>query len=330
MIAVVIPCYRVKDQILSVLKGIGPEVSRIYVIDDHCPENSAQWVQRHCRDPRVVTHRNERNLGVGGATLTGFDMALRDGAEIVVKLDGDGQMDPAEIPRLVRPIQEGRADYTKGNRFYSPHSLKGMPFLRMIGNSALSFISKISSGYWRVMDPTNGFVALHTRVLALLPVNKIDRRYFFESDMLFRLNTIRARVLDIPMPARYGSGKSSLRISFVLIPFTLKHLFRTLKRIGYAYFVRDFNVASIQIIGATILLASGLTFGWTEWEYYGTRRQAAPTGTIMLSALMIILGFQLLLSAVSFDIMNEPSDPIHPLLEAGAEKMKMDVVDSIR
>lgn len=314
MISVVIPCYRVRDHILSVLEGIGPEVSRIYVIDDHCPDNSAEWVERHCRDPRVVVHRNDRNLGVGGATLTGFSMALRDRAEIVVKLDGDGQMDPTEIPRLVRPIQEKRADYTKGNRFYSPNSLKGMPWLRMLGNSALSFISKISSGYWRIMDPTNGFVALHCRVLALLPIQKIDAGYFFESDMLFRLNTIRARVLDIPMPSRYGSARSNLRISFVLIPFTLKHLFRTAKRIGYAYFVRDFNVASVEILGSAILLTWGLSFGFTEWAYYGSRKILAPTGTIMLSALMIILGFQLLLSAISFDVMNEPSDAIHPML----------------
>src|SRR5262245_24513848 len=161
MIAVVIPCYRVKDQILSVLSGIGSEVSRIYVIDDHCPDDSAGWVQTHCRDPRVLVQRNSQNTGVGGATLAGFSMALRDGADIVVKLDGDGQMDPAEILRLVRPIQEQRADYAKGNRFYDPRSLKHMPFLRMIGNSALSFISKISSGYWHIMDPTNGFIALH-------------------------------------------------------------------------------------------------------------------------------------------------------------------------
>src|SRR4029079_4290005 len=143
--------------------------------------------------------------------LMGFAIALQEGADIVVKLDGDGQMDPAEIPRLVRPIQEQRADYTKGNRFYSPRSLKAMPAFRIMGNSALSFISKISSGYWHMMDPTNGFVALETRVLALLPAEKIDRGYFFESDMLFRLSTIRARVIDVPMPPKYGSEKSNLR-----------------------------------------------------------------------------------------------------------------------
>jgi dolichol-phosphate mannosyltransferase len=314
MIAVVIPCYQVKEQILSVLSQIGPEISKIYVIDDHCPEDSGLWVQKHCVDPRVVVQRSVRNVGVGGATLIGFSMALRDGADIVVKLDGDGQMDPAEILRLVRPIQEQRADYAKGNRFYSPRSLKEMPFLRIIGNSALSFICKISSGYWRIMDPTNGFVALHTRVLSLLPIEKIDGRYFFESDMLFRLNTIRAKVIDVPMRSRYQGEKSNLRISAVLIPFALKHLYRTLKRFGYAYFVRDFNIASVEILGSLLLLSSGTAYGLRWWAYYASRNEFAPTGTIMISALLVILGFQLLLSAISFDIMNEPSDPIHPLL----------------
>jgi dolichol-phosphate mannosyltransferase len=314
MIAVVIPCYRVKDSILSVLAKIGPEVSQIYVVDDHCPEQSGEWVRTHCRDPRVVVHHNERNLGVGGATLTGFSLALQGGADIVVKLDGDGQMDPSQILRLVRPIQEQRADYAKGNRFYTPRSLKKMPFLRVIGNSALSFITKISSGYWRIMDPTNGFIALHTRVLSLLPVEKIEQRYFFESDMLFRLNTIRARVIDVPMPVRYGDEKSGLRIGAILIPFALKHFWRTLKRFGYGYFVRDFNVASIEILGSLLFLSVGTGYGLRYWVYYAKRNQFAPTGTIMVSALLVILGFQLLLSAISFDIMNEPSDPIHPLL----------------
>jgi glycosyltransferase involved in cell wall biosynthesis len=314
MIAVVIPCYRVKDSILSVLAEIGPEVSQIYVVDDHCPEQSGEWVRTHCQDPRVVVHHNERNLGVGGATLTGFSLALQGGADIVVKLDGDGQMDPSQILRLVRPIQEQRADYAKGNRFYTPRSLKKMPFLRVVGNSALSFLTKISSGYWRIMDPTNGFIALHTRVLLLLPVEKIEQRYFFESDMLFRLNTIRARVIDVPMPVRYGDEKSNLRIGAVLIPFALKHLWRTLKRFGYGYFLRDFNIASIEIIGSVLFLTVGTAYGLHYWSYYGSRHQFTPTGTIMVSALLVILGFQLLLSAISFDIMNEPSDPIHPLL----------------
>jgi len=313
-VSVVIPCYRVKGQILGVLEKIGPEVAEIYVIDDGCPEGTGDWVESQCHDERLRLVRNSNNLGVGGATLAGFRQAWANGSEIVVKLDGDGQMDPKSIPKLIRPIQEGRADYTKGNRFFSPSYLKGMPVLRIIGNSALSFFSKISSGYWRVMDPTNGFVAIHTRILGLLPLERIENRYFFESDLLFRLNTIRAVVTDVPLPAIYRDEKSSLRVHRELFSFFLKHTSRFIKRISYGYFVRDFNIASVEILGAATLLTLGVSFGLWEWVDYSSRGAFAPTGTIMLSALLVILGFQLLLSAISFDILHEPNQPLHPLL----------------
>jgi len=314
VIAVVIPSYRVKAHILDVIKLVGPEVARIFVVDDQCPEGTGKWVEAQCSDPRVSVHYHSVNLGVGGATLAGFELAKAAGAEVVVKVDGDGQMDPRQIPQLVRPIFERRCDYAKGNRFFSPRHLKGMPATRLIGNAALSFISKISSGYWRAMDPTNGFVALHTKVLEVLPVTKIDRRYFFESDILFRLNTVRAVVMDVPLPSIYGDEKSNLRAHRVIVPFAFKHVKRTFKRIGYSYFIRDFNLASIEIVAGILLFGAGVIHGIWNWVYFASRDQLAPSGTVMLSALCVILGFQLLLSAVSFDILNEPSQPIHPLL----------------
>jgi len=118
MIAVVIPTYRVKDQILDVLAEIGPEVAAIFVVDDCCPSKSGDWVESHCDDPRIKVLRHDKNQGVGGATLTGYRAALESGAEVIVKLDGDGQMDARRIPRLVQPILDGEADYVKGNRFF--------------------------------------------------------------------------------------------------------------------------------------------------------------------------------------------------------------------
>jgi len=314
VIAVVIPSYRVKAQILEVLRRIGPEVGKIFVVDDKCPEQTGVWVREKCRDPRVTVHINEQNLGVGGATLLGFELARKQGAEILVKIDGDGQMDPADLPRLVRPILEHRCDYAKGNRFFSPRHLKGMPTTRLLGNAALSFISKISSGYWRAMDPTNGFVALHAKVLDVLPLNKIDPRFFFESDLLFRLNTVRAVVMDVPIASIYRDEQSNLQVSRVVVPFAFKHVWRTFKRLAYSYFIRDFSLASLELVAGGIFLLAGTAHGVWNWVYYSSRDLLAPTGTVMLSALCVILGVQLLLSAISFDILNEPSQPIHPLL----------------
>ena len=244
-IAVTIPSYKVRAQVLDVIARIPLQVQRIYVVDDKCPQQSGLFVQQQCTDSRVRVIFHEENQGVGGAVRTGYRAALEEGMDIVVKVDGDGQMDPALIPHFTRPIERGRADYTKGNRFYRPESLKGMPPIRLFGNAALSFINKLSTGYWSIMDPTNGYTAIHTAVLRELPIHKLERRYFFETDMLYHLNTIRAVVHDVPMDAVYADEESSLKVSKVLPEFMLKHINRFFKRYVYLYLLRDFNLGSL-------------------------------------------------------------------------------------
>ncbi len=256
-IAVVIPCYRVGEAIFGVLARIGPEVSRIYVVDDRCPDSTADKVEARNTDQRVVVLRHSVNQGVGGALITGYRRALADGMTIAVKLDGDGQMDPALIPRFVKPILAGLADYTKGNRFYHIESLTGMPRARLFGNAALSFLTKISSGYWRVFDPTNGYTAIHTAVLRLIPLDKIARDYFFESDMLFRLSLVRAVVHDVPMDAVYGDEKSGLKIAKVIPRFLARHTANSVKRVFYSYLLRDFQLASVNLIVGAIAVVGG-------------------------------------------------------------------------
>lgn len=309
-----IPCYRVRGHIDEVLEGIGEEVWKIYVVDDACPERTGQHVLDTCLDGRVEVLFNAENLGVGGAVLHGYRQAVEDGADVIVKMDGDGQMNARFIPALVKPILEGQADYTKGNRFFSPDNLVSMPWVRMIGNSILSFINKAVSGYWNTMDPTNGFTAIHANLVRLLPHRAIAKRYFFESDMLFRLGTFRAVVREVPMKSIYGSEKSNLKIGGALLTFPFKFLRRFILRIGYNYFVRDFNVCSLELMFGTLLLLFGGWFGWTNWMESAEQNVATPTGTIMLAVLPIILGFQLMLSAVSFDVANVPKEPLHPAL----------------
>lgn len=313
-IAVVIPSYRVTRHILGVIKGIGPEVDHVYVVDDCCPDHSGKYVQEHCTDKRVTVLFHEVNQGVGGATLTGYAAAVRDGCKVIVKIDGDGQMNPSLIVRFVAPIMAGRADYTKGNRFYSPELVAPMPRVRFLGNAALSFFSKLSSGYWHLMDPTNGYTAISAAVAAELPVSKIDRRFFFESDMLVRLNLLRAVVHEIPMKAHYGEEVSNLRVGRASWEFLLKHCNRIWKRIVYSYFVRDFNLCSLQLVSSILLLGFGLLYGSIHWYHAVVTGTQTPLGTIMFAVLPIVLGFQLLLASITFDIMNVPRHPIHPEL----------------
>ena len=310
MIAAVIPCYRVKDQILDVLKSIGPEVQKIYVIDDACPEGSGRLVQASTTDSRVEVVFHMQNMGVGAAVKTGYRKALEEGASIIVKLDGDGQMDPRLINRLTEPIQHKQTDYVKGNRFYDLSNLREMPAIRRFGNSVLSFVNKMVSGYWNIMDPTNGFTAISAVALKNLPLEKIDNRFFFEQDLLFRLNIIRAVVMDLPMKAEYNQDKSNLNVWKVLFTFPFKYMNRLFKRIFYSYFLRDFNIGSLELILASVFLSFGFIFGTIKWIQSIASNQPATAGTVILAGLPVILGFQSLLSFLHFDLTNIPQKPV--------------------
>jgi glycosyltransferase involved in cell wall biosynthesis len=309
-VAVVIPAFRVADRIADVVSRIPALVRWIYVVDDACPEGSGERVRSASTDPRVQVLRHETNQGVGGATITGFRRALEEGAEILVKIDGDGQMDPAFMPELIAPLLAGEADYAKGNRFWDFESVAAMPWVRLWGNSALSFVTKFSSGYWNVIDPTNGYVAIHREALRRLPLHKISRRYFFESDMLFRLYTVRAVVCDVAMPARYGDERSALRAGAAIPEFLYKHARNLVKRVFYGYFLRDFSIASVELLLGTLLLLWGIVFGTVAWARGAAQGQPATAGTVMIAALPVILGVQFLLGFLQFDYRNVPSRPL--------------------
>ena len=309
-ISVVIPSFRVRAHILGVLSRIGPEVAAIYVVDDCCPEQSGQWVASQCTDPRVRVLYHAENQGVGGAVMTGYRAAIEDGQDIVVKIDGDGQMDPALLPQFVAPLLSGDADYAKGNRFFHLDEIHQMPAIRLFGNAVLSFMSKVSTGYWGLFDPTNGYTAIQTRVASHLPMDQISKRYFFETDMLFRLNTLRAVVVDVPMDAFYGDEESNLKITKVLPEFLSKHIRNTFKRIFYNYYLRDLSLASFELPLGLCLSIFGLIFGAYRWWHVMETGVAATAGTVMLSALPLILGVQFLLAFLGADIANQPQKPV--------------------
>jgi glycosyltransferase involved in cell wall biosynthesis len=308
-VAVVVPAYRVTEQILDVLKRIPKSVSHIIVVDDACPDGSGKLVKQKFKDARLQVIFHEQNQGVGGAVITGYRAALDTDAEIVVKLDGDGQMNPEDITRLVTPIEQGAADYCKGNRFDSLEDLESMPRVRIFGNAVLSLMSKASSGYWNVTDPTNGFTAIHRTVLSRVHLGKLRKRWFFESDLLFRLAIVRAVVLDIPLPARYANEVSNLKLRSVVGEFLWRHTVNYHKRIFYRYYLREWSIASIELpIGVAMMLWGGLS-GIGYWIDSAAQNVPATTGQVMLSAVPLILGFQLVLAFLNYDIAAEPKRP---------------------
>jgi len=311
-IAVIIPCYKVNKSLRNLLNNIGDEVSYIYCVDDACPDESYKIAEECSRiDKRISVIRHAHNHGVGAAMKTGYMEALKSDANVLVKMDGDGQMDPYKIPKLVKPITDGDADYVKGNRFFNLEGLSAMPYMRLFGNIVLSFLSKISTGYWHLFDPTNGFTAIHRSVLLMIPLEKLNEKYFFETDLLFRLNIIRAVVNEVPITAIYEDEVSNLNIFNVILTFPFLHFQIFIKRIIYNYYLRNFSVASLNLAIGLVLIIFGSFYGISKLVNNLESYEPTPAGIVMMSALPIIIGFQLILNFISYDIEHITTIPIH-------------------
>jgi dolichol-phosphate mannosyltransferase len=307
-IGVVIPAYEVARHIGQVIRGVPDAVDRIILVDDASQDGTADRAAE-VQDPRLCVLRHPENRGVGAATLTGMDQAAAEGCTIIVKMDGDGQMDPGMIAELVRPILDGEADFVKGNRFGDPGTIRRMPRMRRAGNLALSFLTKISSGCWQVFDPTNGFFAMDASVYSRLNKGLIHRRYFFEISLLFALNLQGAVLHNVTMPAYYGDELSSMSLGRVLweFPSLLGRQFS--RRIWLQYFVLGFSVASLFLVAGVFLSAFGTVWGAAAWAKSLREGIPATTGTVMISVLPLILGFELLIQTIVFDVTRVPTRP---------------------
>jgi glycosyltransferase involved in cell wall biosynthesis len=300
-IGVVVPAYRAEATIGEVLRGIPASVERIFVVDDASPDQTARAAEA-AGDPRVRVLRHEENRGVGGAMKTGYLAALEAGCDVVVKMDSDGQMDPALLPELLRPLASGEAGYAKGNRLSSLQASRAMPRRRLLGNLFLSFATKAVSGYWSLLDPTNGFTAIRADVLRRLDLNNVEERYFFETSMLVELHLLRVPVRDVLMPARYQGEKSSMRLLPISLEFAARLTGALLRRLWLEYVVLDFRPASAFAVAGLLLVGFGGGFGSYHWYLSIFQLRAASAGTVMVAALPFLLGVQLLLQAVVLDI----------------------------
>jgi dolichol-phosphate mannosyltransferase len=308
-IAVVIPAYKVQDHITRVIAGIPKWVKFIVVVNDASPDETAEILKR-VKDRRLHIIHHGINQGVGGAVLSGYTKALSLGANIMVKMDGDGQMDPAYLPTIIDPVLRGKADYAKGNRFLHTTALQRMPFLRRLGNVSLTFFTKIASGYWDIFDPTNGYTAIEKTALSMLSTDQISRDYFFESNMLLALRRINAVIRDVPIPSRYGDEKSSLSISRVLFTFPFRLIKGFFQRISREYFWFDFNAGSLLLLFGLILMVFGFVWGVVKWNQSLVTGIPATTGTVLIAVLPIIVSVQFLTQFLVLDIGRIPKEPL--------------------
>lgn len=302
-ITVVIPCYKVASHIEHVVKELPECVDEIILVDDCSPDDTGKVLEQMSQqDSRIAVVRNARNMGVGGAMVAGFQEALRRGCDIAIKLDGDGQMDSSRIIEMVQVFDNEDYDFIKGNRFYDKFALRKMPLIRKIGNFGMSFLVKVSSGYWQISDPTNGFIAINKETLQRLDMSWLSPRFFFESSLICELYYTGAKIKELSMPAIYGEEKSNLSVIKSLITFPPKLFLRWLRRIWLSYYVYDFNLGSLYFAAGSLSFLFGLIFGIIRWVQFASAGVAAPLGTIMIAVLTFICGFQLLLSAFQYDL----------------------------
>jgi dolichol-phosphate mannosyltransferase len=329
-VCVVIPAYQAADTIGAVIRSLPADVESIIVVDDGSPDETAE-AARAVADSRVTVVRHASNQGVGGAMRTGFARALQTEADVICKMDADGQMDAALLPDLVTPLLEDGFDYAKGNRWYDLASLRQMPLARRLGNAALSFLTKAASGYWSVYDPQNGYVAIRREALERLDLDSLDRGYFFENSMLVQLNIIGARVAEVPMPARYAGERSAMCLSRVVLGFPWKLLCAWSTRVRLKYFGMDFSPVAVLLIAGGFLFAAGVCYGAYQWTAHALRHEATPAGTVMLAALPTLLGAQLLLNALLLDIgQSPPGNGIRRIVSRGRGAAPTPPGDTIR
>lgn len=307
VIAAIVPAYKEELMITTVIDTMPEYVDHIIIIDDCSPDRTSEVVEA-ATDPRVTLIRHEVNKGVGGAIITGHKKALELSTDVNVIMAGDAQMDPKYLPALLDQVTTHGYGFAKANRFFAPESFSGMPGYRVFGNIVLSFMTKLASGYWHLFDPQNGYTAIRTEVLRRLPLDRIAPRYSFENDLLIHLNILQVPAIDVPIPAVYGDEVSTIKLRRV-VPELMSLLTAGFwRRIWYRYVLWSFSPIALLLFLGALLFVFGL--GVAIWVCFQIAASVVATAaTVMLAALPLMLGTQMLISALQLDIQASPSKP---------------------
>lgn len=309
VVAAVVPAYKEEKLIATVIDTMPSYVDHIVIVDDCSPDGTSEVVGAH-PDERVTLIRHEVNQGVGGAIITAHKAAMALGADVNVVMAGDAQMDPDHLPGLLDKVTADGYGFAKANRFYAPESFSGMPGYRVFGNIVLSFFTKFASGYWNLFDPQNGYTAVRTEVLRRVPLDRVAKRYSFENDLLTHLNILQVPATDVPIPAIYGDEVSSIRLSKVIPELLHRLTVGFWARIWYRYVLWSFSPIALLLFLGIILFVFGL--GMAIWVMFQIAASVVATAaTVMLAALPLMIGTQLLVSALQLDIQATPDTPTY-------------------
>jgi glycosyltransferase involved in cell wall biosynthesis len=301
-ISVVIPAFNEEKLIAKTLKGIPNFIDQIIVVDDCSRDKTSEIVKQISNsDNRIILIRHGKNKGVGGAISTGYIYSRENDFDIAVVMAGDNQMDPLDLPALLKPVIDGKADYCKGNRLLTGEAWKKIPKIRYFGNSVLSFLTKIASGYWHVADSQTGYTAINKKALSLIPLDDIYPRYGMPNDLLVTLNIYNLKVADVPVQPVYADETSGIKIYKVIFTmlFLLCRLF--LKRMVEKYIIRDFHPLVLFYFFGTGLFLLNIPL-LIRFFIMWNLNKTVPEITLISILLCTISGLQLLLFAMLFDM----------------------------
>lgn len=302
-IGIVIPAYNEEKLISKVIKTMPRFVDKIIVIDDKSKDKTTNIVESLARrDKKILLIKHKANQGVGGAIANGYKWCRDNDIDIAAVMAGDGQMLPEDLPKILEPVVDDRADYSKANRLLSGEVYEKMPKSRYFGNSVLSFTTKIASGYWHIMDSQSGYTAINKKMLKLIDWDKMYKGYGQPNDLLIRLNVCNARVCDIPLGAVYGIGEKSgikiTKVSFTIPKMLIKMFFWRLKE---KYIIRDFHpLVLFYFFGFLSGFSSFLLL--LRWLYLWAADGNIPKITFLAWMLCIIASIQFTIFAMWFDM----------------------------
>ena len=300
-VAVVVPAHNEEKLIAETIRGIPEFVDRVYVVDDRSTDGTVAAV-RAVGDPRVELIEHERNLGVGGAIITGYQRALAERVDVTAVMAADAQMDPGDLETLAGAVARGEVDYAKANRLFTGKAWDVIPRYRYLGNAVLSLLTKIASGYWHVADSQSGYTAISLQYLELLDLDRVYKRYGFPNDLLVHLNVWNARVRDYPSRPIYGVGeRSGIRLRKVVPTISWLLVKGFFWRMREKYVIRDFHPLVFFYALGLVATLIGLGLGIAEVVLRILGNHITPA-TVVLVALLLISGSQFTLFAMWFDM----------------------------
>ena len=302
LIGAIIPCFKSPAEIIRLAEELLQYVCIAVFVDDYCPYHTGQSLSAHFNyDERVVVLFHTSNGGVGKAFKTGADYLIKQNVDYVLKIDSDYQMEPKNIPLLFDSIRRANCQVAKSTRLTSMTDASSMPLHRLVGNLSLTFMARVSTGYWELSDPTNGFILMKTDTLQLIQYHRLADDYLFETDFLFRCAINNITINEVPMPAIYNNSHSSLNEVRIIAPMLHKHLQILTKRVLIQYYLRDFNIGSLELLLAALFSFSTFVVAiMTSLNTINTGIPAVP-GNIGLFLALLILSCQFLISFIYYD-----------------------------